>query len=414
LDKIFKKFPRNIAPIVVVVDGLDEYSDAGAQTFLQALLRRFERLDHPVQLRFILFSRSETHIGIPIDQTTVQVSRLELHNVPHSIVNNDIRKYVETGLAQMSREKAWGNEWYTSHDINLIAAQADILFIYASTVLKYLANSKFPPLKRLEIVRGAALPTKSGALRSLYIFYALILENLGEVDDLEPFEVDLIRNILSSSLGPFTLVDISELLNWDLEYVQACLQSLSSVIFVSHSATGKLVQVLHASFPEFLLSSSPHTPAHLRLDIGSFHGAFTLRCLDILKVGLREHPLGSYMDRSIDRIRSPIVMKIRPSLQYAARYWLTHISKWEDETTSREMVLSLTHFIDDGYLLPPWIECLAWTMNLRTFHQAVDSFTTLQVRASFSRSWGLVSQTSALYRLCHRTSGTRRLSLCPC
>jgi len=91
-------------PLIVVIDGLDECSDEGAQEFVQSLLRRFEH-NLPIHLRFILFSRSEKHIGTPIRATTVEVSRFQLHDVPHSDVTRDIRTYVEAGLAEMSSKK---------------------------------------------------------------------------------------------------------------------------------------------------------------------------------------------------------------------------------------------------------------------------------------------------------------------
>jgi len=53
------------APLIVVIDGLDACSDEGAQQLVESLLRRFEH-DLPVHLRFLLCSRSERHIGIPI------------------------------------------------------------------------------------------------------------------------------------------------------------------------------------------------------------------------------------------------------------------------------------------------------------------------------------------------------------
>jgi len=81
------------------------------------------------------------------------VSRFALHDIPHFTVTLDIHKNVEAGFAQMSRKRDWGDGWYTEDDIDFVVIQADVLFIYASTFIKYLGDSKFRLEKCLQILR---------------------------------------------------------------------------------------------------------------------------------------------------------------------------------------------------------------------------------------------------------------------
>ena len=373
---------RNETPSIIVIDGLDECSDVGAQDLVELLLHRFER-DLPVHVRFLLLSRCERHIGIPFRKTSVDVSRFELHDLPHSQVTKDIRRYVEAGFSEMSERRNWGREWYTLDDIHFVVAQAGVLFIYAATVLKYIAQSKFRPERRLQILRQMAIPNKtkdSGVLRSLHLLYNVILENFGDADDLEDFEVELVRNILfllSWSPAPLPIPLISDLLNSSSIEVRACIDSLSSVVVVpqeSKEAT-EPVKALHASFPEFVRSFSGYLPAHFRFESGDIHRVFLFRCLDIMRQRLREGLLGQEINRRTHRedvSADTISNSISPGLRYAAQHWLDHLSaaSW-DRISSVDVIASLSQFVDERLL--HWLECLAWTGMLDDIQEILDS-----------------------------------------
>jgi len=355
-------------PHIVVIDGLDECSDAGAQEFVRALLRRFEN-DLPIHLRFLLFSRSEKHIGTPIRATTVEVSRFQLHDIPQSDVTRDIRTYVEAGFSQMSSKREWGSEWYMQDDIDFIVLQADVLFIYAATALKYLEASKFRPEKRLQILRRLGFTEttqKTGPLRPLHLLYTIILENLGEADDLEAFEVDLVRNILfiiSCSPTPIPIPTIADLVGSDLSEVRDCIASLSSVVFLPPGSEEQTepVKALHASFPEFVRSSSPLFPTHFQFNIREHHGVFFVRCLEIMNDTLREGLLGGNAHRET-QVWGPVKKLIRayisPGLRYAARYWISHAINSDLDKVQDKMFESMCKFVDQHLL--HWLECLYW------------------------------------------------------
>ena len=375
-------------PPIIVIDGLDECLDTGAQQFVQSLLRRFEH-DHPVHLRFLLLSRSERHIGIPIDASTVNVSRLQLHSLQHSDVSRDIRRYVESGFYEMSSRRDWGIEWYTEDDIECIVIQANVLFIYAATVLKYLEESRFRPEKRLDILRQMGLTAttkKTGALRPLHLLYSIILQNLGKTDDLEAFEVDLVRNILfiiSSSPTPLSIPVISDLLQSEVAEVKACIGSLSSVVLVPPEPEEKAqpVKVLHASFPEFVRSSSPLVPEHFRFDVGNVHRIFLLKCLAVMNEKLREGILGSSANQwtQITAVSPEIISTfISPGLQYAAQHWLFHALEADlRESVSVDTVSEPMSTFVNTHLLH-WLECLAWTDNLQSIQESLAKANLLQ------------------------------------
>ena len=392
-------------PLIVVVDGLDECPDAGAEECVRSLLRRFEH-DLPVHLRFLLCSRSETHIGTPIRATTVNVSRFQLQDILRSDVMSDIRTHVEAGLAQMSSKREWGSEWYDQDDINFIVLQADVLFLYAATVLKYLEASKFRPEKRLQILRQltfTAKTGKTGPLRSLHLLYRVILENLGDADDLEAFEVDLVRSILfilSFSPTPLPIPTIADLVGFNLSEVRDCIASLSSVVLIPPESEEKTepVKALHASFPEFVrsCSSSPLFPTHFRFNVGEYHGLFFVRCLDILNESLQEGLLGKNAPRETkvdDASRDIINTCIPPDLRYASEYWITHARNADLDKVKDTMSEPIGKFVDEHLL--HWLECLYWIKAESVIKR---------LRLDNSQDWLRVSKLFAFVYRCSLTS----------
>ena len=381
IEKISSNAKWTALPLFVVIDGLDECSDSrSVELFLQALLRpplHRQTVDtrHIRRLRIMLVSRPEPHILNVIDQAAIPCKTLKLQDVPTSVVTADIRTHVELALEEMTHRHHWDSGWYSTHDIDFIVSQADILFIYATTALKYLADSKFTPNKRLQIIRQTGISGGTGFTRPLEMLYSTILENLGAVDDLEPFEMDLIHGVLfclSCSLSPLRVGDISHLLGMSLGEVRACLHSLSSVALIPSlpEEESHHVKLFHASFRDFLLSSSQHLPARWRLDLRERHQNFTLRCLYILLDALQEGILGRYADRHTDVDHVPpehISRCIPPVLQYASRHWIAHMLEAsmlvEGSVVVPDVPRLLSEFTSGGHLLP-WIESLAWTRDL--------------------------------------------------
>ena len=371
LDKAFMAYTASLSenvPLIVVIDGLDECMDAGAQDFVQSLLQRFEQ-DLPIHLRFMLFSRSERHIGTPIRASTVDVAQFQLQDIPRSTVTSDIRRYVEAGLNQMSSKREWGNQWYQQDDVDFIVIQADLLFIYAATVLKYLEDSKFRPEKRLQILRQlafTAITEKTGPLRPLHLLYCVILENLGQADDLEAFEVDLICNILfilSCSPTPLPIHTIADLIRAELSEVRDCIASLSSVVFIPSEPEEETepVKALHASFPEFVRSSSPLFPTRFRFNVREYHSLFFVRCLDILNERLREGLLGKHarQQTTVDDVSQELMDAcISPGLRYASEYWIYHARNAELDKVQDTMSEPVCRFVDQHLL--HWLECMYW------------------------------------------------------
>ena len=350
----------NDAPsLVVVIDGLDECSDTtAAEAFVRSLILRADE-GIASRLRFILVGRLEPHISGIIDEAKRHFRVLDLDEVPTSVVNSDMRKYLKAGLAEVCKRTGWHSRWYTADDIDVIASKANGLFVYTATALKYLEGSGDPPNERLQDILRAKTA-------SIFDLYAEILGKLG------PEPKDMILFVLAYLPTAFPLSDIAELLSLSVKDVLDCLQSLSCfvLVLVRKGQDLQTVYLLHASFKEFLLD-------HWQANDGFFHRYLLLGCLKILNGNLRKGILGDQVDRHAEKddLASDISIMISPVLHYAATHWIMHMFEWFSKSDHEPGALttvteSLSKFVQNHVL--QWVECLAWTGDMQLIVEELD------------------------------------------
>lgn len=126
LLEVYKQIPDNL---VVVLDALDECSNANAtQLILDMLLRFGDRLP----LKFLVTSRPEPLIHHTIlSPSQDSPPTLHLHEIEKSVVQSDIKLYLETELAFMCPPPSVAQ-------IAQLAKLAGSLFIYSATAVKYI------------------------------------------------------------------------------------------------------------------------------------------------------------------------------------------------------------------------------------------------------------------------------------
>jgi len=361
-------------PVVIVVDALDECADTSAVEQLLHTLNRHSKDLQALGIRICLTSRSEHRIRVVIDIVQSPYKIIQLHNIPESVVQEDIHTFVKAELTDITNRREW-RSWYSQADVDLIVSEANGLFIYAATVLRYLRGSKTTPTKRLDIIRHVDSSGRSMMTRPLDQLYATILENLGSADDTEEFEINDIRRILftlACAFSPLRVIDVADLLELDIIDVRHCLRSLSSVVFVPAISEEDLqsIQMLHASFSDFLLSSDPIT-APWTLNVPLYHSQYTVRCLEIMSERLHEGILGPSATRRIAVVDVPaekILRNISPVLRYACHHWLQHFLEASGKDYTEDEKLQLheqAQAVLNGRLLQ-WVECLAWSGGIQS------------------------------------------------
>ncbi|KDN39772.1 hypothetical protein RSAG8_08564, partial [Rhizoctonia solani AG-8 WAC10335] len=347
--------------IVVVVDALDECDDKdGTRCILEILLT--QALGLPI--KFFLSSRPEPAIRDEMSKPAADQasSRLVLHELEKNNVQMDIKTYMKAALAMVSP---------TNQQIATLVERSGILFIYAATVVRFIAHDGFRqnPQRRLGVVLNMSSTSKNQH-KELDNLYTTILRAALDDSALEDVEKEDMKQVLYTVLcaqEPLSIPHLSRLLRLDSEYrVDAALRPLRSVLHVQEAS--KLVTVLHVSFVEYMLDSTRSLGYHC--DSGLHNHVITKLCFECIQETRPRFNIcrleSSYVrDDEVEDIEARVTKAISAELFYSCQYWATHLTASKGSTY---LAMPLENFLRNHLLL--WIE----VMNLkRCIHKGPEA-----------------------------------------
>ncbi|KAK7056104.1 hypothetical protein R3P38DRAFT_2601142 [Favolaschia claudopus] len=136
--------------LIIVIDGLDECEDERHQ---QELLRSIARsLPSQPLLRILIASRPEAHIKDVFDDPALQLcQRLDVYGSFDDVsiyLMDEFKRISETHAAMAGISYPWPSD----KQIQYVLDKSSGHFIYAATVIRFVEDQDFDPMKRLEIV----------------------------------------------------------------------------------------------------------------------------------------------------------------------------------------------------------------------------------------------------------------------
>jgi hypothetical protein len=247
-------------PHVVVLDGLDECSDADAQRYiLRVLLIAAKTQKFP--LIFLIASRPEQHLRDCFEDKTLGQLTTRLVLDDRYQPDSDIRiflasKFQDIRETHPSRAHL-PQPWPPQEDIDRLVRKSSGQFIYVSTVMEFISSPRHWPPDRLAIIFGIIPRGKSTPFAEIDALYLHILasanENLPKA--LEIFSFLLL--FCHESLHP-TPTFIVSFLSYRQGELTSILSDLHSIIAVPISPAEEEIPLrfYHASFGDFLLDHS--------------------------------------------------------------------------------------------------------------------------------------------------------------
>ncbi|KAH8797276.1 WD40-repeat-containing domain protein [Flagelloscypha sp. PMI_526] len=334
---------------VVVIDALDECD--GRDEFLDLLL---EAIKHGrfSGLRFIISCRPIANILTKVRTLQSDALCVSLHDVPGPEIDGDIQSYFRANL-KLALPK-----------INELVARANGLFIYASTVVKYLTSSQSLTPRELERRLGKVF-SKIGYRDSLDALYAQIVNDAFQLDDDDDMKERwaIIHAIVCAAVPPSPVV-VSGLLGVNLALVNLVVESLSSVVFTV--GMGGPISIAHASFRDFIISDISFA---FRCHPLSVHLILAQACLTEMQNSLRFnicHLESSFTPDS--ELKPPlnqrVVEHIGDYLAYASQNWWFHIKQSGVAVGRIEVLLQIEPFLREKGIF--WIEVMSLLGELRT------------------------------------------------
>jgi NACHT domain len=332
------------APIVIVIDAMDECDTPTAKNIL-ALLAEYEDPGH-LPLKILVTSRPEVSA---FNQISKHILTVNLHDEQDS--ENDIRLFLEHELGEIRERRFAEADWPGRRKTELLAQRSRDLFIFAATLCRFIDVPIFYDENLTEI-----LQRNTSGLGDLYGIYTTILERAAfhEIPETNKEKSrTMLNGVISAAvvlLSTLSLTGLGKLLNLPEAILNDYLRKLGSVLAVSDDLQ---VRIFHLSFRDYFLDVHREDKRFCIAE-REVHGSLLDRCLKImsttLKMDICDKRQVDYLPNSDDQA---LINKCLPEhVQYACRYWVRHFEQSED--LQHESVLS---FLQDHFL--HWLEALS-------------------------------------------------------
>ena len=357
---------------LIIIDALDEcIDDEPASAMLSILSRYVDQMPH---VKFFITGRPEPRIrsGFRLAALRPITEVLKLHEVERSLVDTDIKLFFRMRLEEVARN--WSHcgvteGWPPSSDIDILCKKADGLFIYASTVVKFVASRHHQPPKRLAILISLPQNTAHEGQSGINALYTEILRQA--YCDLDPGDQEVyqhFRSVVGAVLlafNPLSTKSLSFLLrDSDTPSISTALDPLHSLLLVPEIAEDP-VRVLHKSFPDFLMDPQRCQDIRFFVDPAVHHTEILLSCLQLMEQGLRRDicNLDGGPLNTVDDLSNRRKEHIGDILEYACQFWTKHLVKSPSSGSKAEKVQGEIDKFFKKHLLH-WIEVLVVMENL--------------------------------------------------
>jgi len=304
-------------PIVFVIDALDECSN---ERELAELLAAIVKFKSSANVKFILTSRPETHIlDTPIADCR-QNEILQLHLIEAAEVTQDIRLYIEDAFSK----KPLATPWYSDTDVTTLATLSNGLFIFVSTMIHYILDSKSVHNRttRLQTVL-AAVGQSAVAMGPLDAMYEFVLTRASNSAKVEPEELEVTRRVLACILTarvPLSANMLADIMDMQVDHLRDSLQRLLAVVHVPNENDGPGLRTFHASFGDYLFRRAPQ---NIRITASFGHDLLACGCLK--RMAWNDFCFNVSRSRSSNNENDPTSAElISPSLVYACLQWAPH------------------------------------------------------------------------------------------
>ncbi|KAI8721622.1 NACHT domain-containing protein [Fusarium sp. LHS14.1] len=364
LEPLMRVRNRNRTTFAIVVDGLDECDGDDDVRRLIALLSNFKDVKN-FRIRVLITSRTELPIRLGYHDTHHH-RNFVLHEISETVVEHDVEIFLKFRLDQIrrnynrsvSRDRHLPKDWPGPRDTATLVRMAGPLFIFATTVCRFLADRRCGnPREQLRKVLKYRTRSQEAKMEATYLppleQQLAGLSNSGKGQVLDDFRTVVGTIVLLET--PLSAPALAHLLDVREDTVHARLDVLHSVLNVPRSPDSP-IRLLHLSFRDFLTDPERKGTDEFWVDEKYWNGHITSCCLRIMNDALEEDICGQVhpgADRSSLR-RGQVDSSIPAELKYACRFWAHHMQNAERSFYRDQEIYNFlsSHFLH-------WIEVLS-------------------------------------------------------
>jgi hypothetical protein len=372
---------------LIIIDALDECKDEDpASAILSILSRYIEQIPH---VKFFITGRPEPRIrsGFRLAALRPITEVFKLHDVKRPLVDIDIKLFLRICLTEIAKNRSHFDvtgDWPPLSDIDILCEKAAGLFIYASTVVKFVASPHHQPPKRLAVLaslpRNTAYEGESG-IDSLYTgmlrhAYRHMGPDSQKSDNQEVYR--RFRSVVGAVLlafNPLSMKSLSHLLqNFNTPFdISTSLNTLHSLLLVPDD-TEDPIRTFHKSFPDFLMDPERCQDTRFFVDPSVHHTEILLSCLHLMEERLKRNicNLEDYVILSnVKDLSACRKEHLGDALEYSCQFWTKHLAK---SPSSGPDVGKIQKAIDKFFTthLLFWIEVLIIMKNLEVSIHSIN------------------------------------------
>ncbi|KXN80595.1 hypothetical protein AN958_09964 [Leucoagaricus sp. SymC.cos] len=252
-------------PLILVLDGLDEWEDVSDQRLLLGLISHFSTSHPNAPLLWVVASRPEAHITSYLTRRRLASAYYKVEVFVDSTeacqdVEHFLRSEFETIKGSHPVIMALYPQWPQEKDFLKLAAAASGLFVYAATAVRFISDmahgdpiSQFQLL--LDLIGGTSSFSASSQIQPMAHLDSLYRHILCQIS---PQNLTHAKLILSHLMLGFYSAEMNFLCNWIgiLPHVAyGAFHNLHSVIQIplpSASSDDLILKFYHKSFHDFL------------------------------------------------------------------------------------------------------------------------------------------------------------------
>ena len=349
---------------VIIIDALDECVDEDPQSAILSVMGRL--VEGIPNVKLLITGRPEPRIqsGFRLGLLRPLTDIFVLHEVEPSVVNTDIRLFLEHGLSEIAKRRGVKDDWPTDEHLDLLCQRAAGLFVYAVATLKFLDHKFGRPTKQLDIImktpestayEGKAKIRPSATLDSLYLTsFQNSFDGMGAEDD------ENVRSIVGTvvlAINPLSPSAIATLVNLEKQEVMDLLQMIQSLLKLSEDPDLPVL-AFHKSFPDFITDPSRCPNERFLISPSTGHLKLALNCFKLMDSSLEKNLLSlpNYaLNSDVKDLKARIRNHISIALQYACQSWHNHLAEVRGDITA--IVPVLQNFLQVGFLA--WLEVLS-------------------------------------------------------
>jgi archaellum biogenesis ATPase FlaH len=362
---------------VIVIDALDECIDNEPSSAILSVLGQF--IKELSLVKFFITGRPEPRIRtgfrLPLLQPITQV--FLLHEVDLTSVSNDIQLYLTQRLATIAAQRSdldLPTPWPHNGEIEALTKKSSGLFIFASTMVRFIESGHHDPNQRLQLLLSEANSTMHEGRSGIDSLYSQILQYaFSDVNELEEFAD--IRHVLGAivlAFNPLSRRELSTILGTSMSLISTTLRHLHSVILVPANESEK-IRIFHKSFPDFLQDNRRCIDIRLHINPETHHGDMALSCLELVGE-LERNPCSLppfTANQDIWDLPQLLENKLGGAVRYACTYWAGHLRL---SPTSGDLagqtIDSVTYTLKNA---PAWIELMSLESQLGEVINSMNS-----------------------------------------